>query len=286
MKIIFHIPDDRGKLYEVIKYPAGEIQTRLTPAGIEKVTKKGVDAYEIIANPIPDVIELAQLNDAIQAARWVRYNSTFSERSLFLPYLPFARADRRFVPGDTAGFAIFMKLIEAMKFTSIWTFDAHNARLATAYGIANLLPTDGPVDQIRDCLRSMGRQSLVIVLPDAGAAKRYQDIGKYKIPFIVAGKTRDAKTGKLTGFKISDAIKYYKSALIVDDICDGGGTFIGLGEVIKKKNPNIKLGLYVSHGIFSKGHKILQQTFDQIYVSDYTFKSVYDDEFVQWDGKK
>jgi len=37
MRVKFNIPEDRGKLYEVITYPAGEIQTRLTPAGIKKI---------------------------------------------------------------------------------------------------------------------------------------------------------------------------------------------------------------------------------------------------------
>lgn len=41
-------------------------------------------------------------------------------------------------------------------------------------------------------------------------------------------------------------------ALIVDDICDGGGTFIGLAEELKRKNAG-KIYLAVSHGIFSKG---------------------------------
>jgi hypothetical protein len=57
--VTFHIPDDRDNLYEVIKYPAGEIQVRLTPAGIAACD--GKEEYVITANPIPDIIELAQL---------------------------------------------------------------------------------------------------------------------------------------------------------------------------------------------------------------------------------
>jgi len=228
-----------------------------------------VDSYEIIANPIPDVIELAQLNDALDYAM---NTANDIESSLFLPYLPFSRADRRFVNGDTHAFAVFMQLIRSMGFTTIWTFDAHNAELASSWGITNVLPTNGPVDQIKPLIRDIGKKSLVLVLPDAGAAKRY-DLSKYNLPILVADKVRDAATGKLTGFKIGSAIKYYKSALIIDDICDGGGTFVGLGELIRKKNKNIKLGLYVSHGIFSKGLKPLEAVFDNLYVSDYSYSN-------------
>jgi phosphoribosylpyrophosphate synthetase len=280
MKMKFNIPDDRGKLYEVIKYPAGEIQTRLTANGIAAVLKDGVDAYEIVANPIPDVIELAQLNDAIQYTAFKTKGRLFRERSLFLPYLPYARADRRFVDGDSHGFGIFMKFIEALEFTSVWTFDAHNAGLARAYGIVNVLPTYEPTDQLLPIIQDMGKKSLVLVLPDVGAAKRY-DLSKYKLPVLVAGKIRDAATGKLTGFKIGSGIKYYKSALIIDDICDGGGTFVGLGQLIKKKNPNIKLALYVSHGIFSKGTQVLAADggITELYISGYSIKGQEYDTF-------
>jgi len=56
--------------------------------------------------------------------------------------------------------------------------------------------------------------------------------------------------------------------LIVDDICDGGGTFIGLGEAIKKINPSAKLELFVTHGFFTKGLDKLLKLYDTIYTTD------------------
>jgi ribose-phosphate pyrophosphokinase len=38
--------------------------------------------------------------------------------------------------------------------------------------------------------------------------------------------------------------------MVVDDICDGGRTFMGLGELIKEQTGR-KPFLYVTHGIFS-----------------------------------
>lgn len=270
MKIRFNIPNDRGKLYDVIKFPAGEIQVRLTEAGLKLAMHPRVDAYEIVANPIPDVIELAQLNDAIRATIWIENTKIIHNTYLFLPYLPFARADRRFTKGDSAGFGTFMSLIKSMGFGSIWTFDAHNAKQARYYSIANMLPTTEPVDQIRPCIEDMGRKNLVLILPDKGASERY-DLSKYRLPILIAEKKRDAATGMLSSFKIGAEIKKYNRALIIDDICDGGGTFIGLARTIRKKNPKIKLGLYVSHGIFSQGFKTLDLVIDNIYISDYSF---------------
>lgn len=52
--------------------------------------------------------------------------------------------------------------------------------------------------------------------------------------------------------------------LIVDDICDGGATFLK----IAKELPNTNLYLYVTHGIFSKGLGDLSRYFIKIFSTD------------------
>src|SRR6266436_4439963 len=93
-------------------------------------------------------------------------------------------------------------------------------------------------------------------------------------------KLRDARTGELSGFGINNDIEEYEKALIVDDICDGGGTFIGLAELIHGINPGMELSLYVSHGIFSKGFVELDKQFVNIFTSDFSFKHP---DFDSWD---
>jgi len=58
----------------------------------------------------------------------------------------------------------------------------------------------------------------------------------------------------------------------VDDICDGGGTFIGLAKALKQKNAG-NLYLAVSHGIFSKGFNELNKHFTKIFTTD-SFKTI------------
>ena len=54
-----------------------------------------------------------------------------------------------------------------------------------------------------------------------------------------------------------------RNCLIVDDICDGGGTFIPLAK--KLKNAGAKtVTLYVTHGIFSKGLDPLKEHIDYL----------------------
>jgi len=43
----------------------------------------------------------------------------------------------------------------------------------------------------------------------------------------------------------------------VDDICDGGRTFIESAGLLREAYPEADIHLYVSHGIFSKGTDVL-----------------------------
>jgi ribose-phosphate pyrophosphokinase len=261
--VTINIPDDRGKLYEVIKYPAGEIQVRLTSKGI--LSCSGKDEYVIAANPIPDLIELAQLKSALDGVQ------DWYHRVLELMYLPYARADRRFVPGDSHGLQVFGELINALKFDAVYTFDVHSA--AAPLRIDNLIDLS-PIyhyDQITPIIKELGGpEGLCLIAPDKGAQLRY-DLERFG-PVLVGEKLRDQKTGKLSGFKISPGVQRFEKGLIVDDICDGGGTFVGLAKEIHRLNPEIELSLYVSHGIFSKGTRALFSEFKTVFISDFSFK--------------
>jgi ribose-phosphate pyrophosphokinase len=56
-----------------------------------------------------------------------------------------------------------------------------------------------------------------------------------------------------------------QTCFIVDDICDGGGTFAGTAKVLREKGAG-KVNLIVSHGIFSRGPVI--ESIDTIYTTD------------------
>jgi len=269
-RLKINIPDDRGKLYDVIRYPAGEIQVRLTTDGLNGC--KDASEYVISANPIPDLIELAQLKDALDGVQDWHY------RVLDLMYLPYARADRRFVPGDSFGLAVFARFLNSLEFDVVYTFDVHSE--VAMKEVNNLINLDPIIhyDQIAPIIKYLGKQGLVLVVPDKGAEKRY-DLLRFDLPIFVGEKLRDQKTGQLSGFRISPSVEHFKKALIVDDICDGGGTFVGLGEAITEYNPDMEISLYVSHGIFSKGTQL--SGIKKVFISDYSFRGKYDKEFTE-----
>lgn len=52
--------------------------------------------------------------------------------------------------------------------------------------------------------------------------------------------------------------------LIVDDLCDGGGTFIAEAKYLREKYPGVKLHLAIFHGLFTQGLEPLLEYFDEI----------------------
>jgi len=48
---------------------------------------------------------------------------------------------------------------------------------------------------------------------------------------------------------------------VVDDICDGGGTFIGLADLLDERA--MRADLYVTHGLFSQGTEKLVQRYSE-----------------------
>jgi ribose-phosphate pyrophosphokinase len=56
--------------------------------------------------------------------------------------------------------------------------------------------------------------------------------------------------------------------VIIDDICDGGRTFVELAKAMKESRPTAKIYLIVTHGIFSAGFDTLNQYFEGIYTTN------------------
>lgn len=72
-------------------------------------------------------------------------------------------------------------------------------------------------------------QGYLRVYPDKGALQRY---GGDPNSDVICSKVRDPKIGQLSGFKIENPEVIEKNVnlpfVVIDDLCDGGGTFKGI----------------------------------------------------------
>lgn len=104
-----------------------------------------------------------------------------------------------------------------------------------------------------------------LVLPDAGAQKRYSNVSKA----VLCSKVRDEQTGKLTGFEVKNPNDIQnKDLLILDDLCDGGGTFCGIAAELRKYKPNANINIFVTHMVNRKGIENLAKTFNKVYFTN------------------
>ncbi len=186
------------------------------------------------------------------------------EIELFIPYFPAARQDRVMIPGEPLSVKVYADILNALQLNKVYVFDAHSEVTPAVLNNCTVIPN---YSFIKTVISKIGGNA-ILISPDGGALKKI-----YKVSEALGGqevvecsKSRDVKTGKLSGFKVYHDDLQQKPCLIVDDICDGGGTFIGLAEELKKKNAG-KLYLAVSHGIFNKGFDDLQ-IFEKIFTTN------------------
>jgi ribose-phosphate pyrophosphokinase len=183
-------------------------------------------------------------------------------RNLVIPYIPGGRQDRLKWEGDWLYTLKWVaKQINAQEFDKVITYDPHS--MATAAMINRLHVPDlwFTGDTGRD--RYAG-----VIAPDLGATKRAEEFGhKMGKPVFHASKVRDPKTNKLSGFHFLDTLVPDQTYLVVDDLCDAGGTFVGLAQEAAKVY-GVRLDLFVTHGLFTKGFDELLKHYNRIHTTD------------------
>lgn len=183
---------------------------------------------------------------------------------LVLPFVPGARQDRLNPTGDFLFSAKSVaREINSRKFPRVIIFDPHSEVIAGMIDHCTVAHADVCVDV--DFSRYCG-----VIAPDAGSEKRAGGVAKkLGLPLRHGWKVRDVTTGALTGFGLEhweSSDKETKPLLVVDDICDGGGTFLGLGKVIKERG--LRADLYVTHGIFTQGTEKLLAAYERVFCTD------------------
>ena len=181
---------------------------------------------------------------------------------LVLPFIPAARQDRINPSGDYL-FTLksVAKMINDRGIDEVLVLDPHS-------NVATALIDRSHVFPLSQVLQNFYSEYDAVIAPDAGAGHRAQEAAEALggLPVIQAEKTRDVATGKLSGFAVNVEPKGHY--LVFDDICDGGGTFLGLGEKIKEQKATADL--FVSHGVFSKGTDELHKIYRTVTTTDST----------------
>jgi ribose-phosphate pyrophosphokinase len=182
---------------------------------------------------------------------------------VFIPYFPAARQDKT----DGRAPLSLQVMARLLGKSPVSVFDPHSAKLWDHVNVARaLMPADLDVPIKRDVVG--------IIAPDAGAQSRAAQFGARfypDVPILQATKSRDQQTGRLSNYQLP-SLERSGRYIIVDDICDGGGTFNLLAEAFARRAGELGrsclLELFVSHGLFSKGLDAISPVIGQITTTD------------------
>jgi len=228
-------------------FPAGEAM--IGPA--EDPTEVPAIAFVQGADP-DDLIMLAMAADYA--------NQKGNGLIALFPYLPGARADR----GFPFGAKVYANLINAMNLKEIICFDPHSPVITNLLHRVTVLDT---VDVITRTVLNGGKKYAGVISPDEGSRTRSGLIAKAAgIPLVNAGKHRDFATGKLSGFWCDELPDPEGTYILIDDIADGAGTFMGLAKEIDL--PKEQFDIWVSHGVFSGKAPGLRDYFGEIWTTN------------------
>lgn len=188
--------------------------------------------------------------------------------NLYVPYFLGGRSDRKFGEGQTNYLKnVICPIINSQKFNKVVVMDPHSDVLEAC--LDNFVKI-GNFELVQFALDSINDKNLTLISPDAGALKKIFDVAaKFQIENVVtASKVRDMKTGDIIRTELPtmnlDGINHI---VIIDDICDGGRTFVELARAIREIT-NLPIYLVVTHGVFSAGFNELQKHFTNIFTTN------------------
>ncbi len=230
------------------RFPGGEIGCRVETLDTSRDT--------VIEFYFTDSSELVGLMLLVNALR----NKGVREIDLYMPYFPFARQDRVMAEGEPLAAQVVSMLIWQCGFRTIEICDPHSDVVAAMFLAGSLVIHDQAYCISQRLPRPLA--DAAIVAPDAGAAKKAAKLAKqWGLPLVQAYKTRDPSTGRIVGASVGEIPSGVNTLYVVDDICDGGATFIELARALPL---GYELHLIVTHGIFSKGTDELLRHYETV----------------------
>jgi len=257
----------------VDKYSGGEVKVKLNQEDAEYI-QTSCDKVILWTHVTHSdhILEICNVVDIIR-------NLGIDDISLVMPYIPYARQDRVVHFGESLASKVFADIINSLDLKNVFVIDPHSyvssALLNRCVILDEALAMFWRNSYYNFVYQTVPFSEVAVVAPDAGAEKRAHKFVEtfFGIQTVILAIKHRTSEG------ISQYIHDYsplndKFVVVVDDICDGGRTFISLGQSIRQNSTPKRLGLIVTHGIFSfnaldpllkRDENGIPQCFDKVY---------------------
>lgn len=194
-----------------------------------------------------------------------------------VPYLCYARKDRRTKPGDPVTTRYVASLFEAVGTDAVVTLEVHNgAAFENAFRCATVALTSAPlfVDYWQTPDRAaIGDHDVCVVSPDPGGLKR-ADLFREALqaatgrPVTKGVADKHRSSGRISGEFFAGDVEG-RTAVIVDDIVSTGATLLHAARLAREAGA-VRVVALVTHGLFTPGaaEVIADPAIDRVAVTD------------------
>jgi len=238
------------------KFKDGETQVRID----ENVRGGEVFAIQSTCPPVNDnLMELLIMIDTLKRA-------SANLITAVIPYFGYARQDRKVQPRVPISAKLVADLLTTAGAHRIVTMDLHVGQIQGFFNI--------PVDNLYaapvllEYLKSKKLPNTVVVAPDAGGVERARSFAKVLDASLAIIDKRRPEPGVSKVMHIIGQVKD-KTAIIVDDIIDTGGTMAEAAAALKKEGATAVYAC-CTHGVFSGPalQNINGSVFEEVIVTD------------------
>jgi ribose-phosphate pyrophosphokinase len=209
-----------GKV-NIQKFSDGEFQ----PVFLESIRGDYVFLIQSTFAPTDNLMELLLMIDAAKRASAHRVVAV-------IPYYGFARQDRKDKPRVAIGSKLVATLLEAAGAHRVITMDLHAAQIQAFFDI--------PVDHLDSSaifipyIEQLKLQNLTFAAPDVGSTNRVREVASYfNAEMVICDKHRKRANEIASMVVIGDVAG--RDVVLIDDICDTGGTLAKSAALLKEK---------------------------------------------------
>ena len=232
--------------------PQGLVSARVEPFNDEEIfvevfqNVRGEDMFIVQPTSKPankNLMELLIIADTLKRSSARRITAV-------IPYFGYARQDRRTKARTPISAKLVANLIAQAGIGRVLTMDLHAAQIQGFFDI----PVDNlyasPVFAL-DIMHQFGANmaDVMVISPDVGGVARARELAqRIHAPLSIVDKRREMP-GEVAEMTVIGQVRG-KRCLIVDDICDTGGTLCKAAEVLMEAGAR-EVHSYITHGVLS-----------------------------------
>jgi ribose-phosphate pyrophosphokinase len=218
------------------RFSDGEIQ----PTFMESIRGDVVFLVQSTFGPSDNLMELLLMIDAARRASAYKIVAV-------LPYYGYARQDRKDKPRVAIGSKLVANMLVAAGAHRVITMDLHAPQIQGYFDI--------PVDHLDSSaifipyITALKLENLTFAAPDVGSANRIREMAAYfESEMVICDKHRKRANEIASMVVIGDVTE--KDIVIIDDICDTGGTLAKAAALLKDKGARSVRAL-ITHPVLS-----------------------------------